>query len=1326
MSEVLQKILNKKTIIPTVSSEMIIKSPAQVEQLYSLPAKTHMAIGDTVAYQKKIISDLISKKHTFNGAVVGDYGDGKTSMLVYLWNVCQKNSILAIPPYQWGSFDEHISVINSWVKYKLKSYSYATTLIVDEIYTKYLTPSLENEAKRWSSTHGVDFDVALRIIQKSYEEGMLSLGFSPQRLMQYCAEITDLLTRETNFKGLLVITDELQQTITAINHTEVYNFLFNITNHLTGEKGNYGFMWGLPETTHADLSRVRSDILDRMDSNHAFIRLGQLYDNQFPCHLWDAYCISFELEKIKNDVVEEWTLLSIGQICNGNRRDLGNGPRSVISSFRAMANYFKSQNKPYRVFDFIDDCLNDRIVLGDKSDFKQKVNSLLSTPGLDEENKSVIALLSGFPEGIPEEVLVAYGFIEKLEKLIQITGGLGKVVVKDTNAYKLKVLRKSDSSDPDDTVLEEEVRRYYSGYSPDKMSQQAASEAFDDLLVTHLFPATTGSEITSWKLEHDEVDHQFKNHAFYFQGSFNKRFPSRTIRVITRLVGIGILSIPKIDQDKTHLGLNFVLWPNGKETDLPYVVKRENENSFTLNLDLRLNIEEINSPKLKDIVPVEKHSPLFFLGLITHLMNSDIPNNEKKELDHFVSVLAENIIFNLFHGEMLGEIEGTEIELNNQGELFVSDLVEQVCFESYGDYKTIMQGRTWKKKINTYINVLNTKSDSIGLMEKRGKAPVVYSEDKGKNKLKLSKLFNIGASAFEAYLSELDGLVDCNFSQAENSFSFMVHPLEAEIRELIDKSEEFEIIDGQRCKSLPIGSDFYRKFFQKGYLTEEVVKLIEIGELRNLFIKDKDSSYLYIKPENEDELRSFVYDQYEVLYHQIKPLLQNYTPGPFDTSVLDELKEEICLIESEEQSSVILKKIGKLKEEAEVFSESKINTIKINIKELVDDLTSKLDKLDKDAVNLKDNPDGSSTWRNELISIIINKKSELANLSINLKNSKSNLEEITPGEITDSSKTIDILNQLKNKFDELSSKIKNHYVAKFNILSEELKYLNKWTSLLKISDGVNDSLLRFQGVLSQYMFRERFDEFNKEIVREFQINQSATLENFDIYKDQMDVLKNDLSSKISNLRKEWEDLCEKYVSDIKFLTGSEPKWRLRWNEHPNVAYNDLYSSVSEIITTHVKTTKLHFDKLSGEISYTSQVLNHEKAVENKALVSRVSECVADLSDSRLSNLPESLRNEVEYIDILNSLTHINKELGAIRKEHSLIIKPIRVDDEYQKSFLGLLDQNTNKDLKGIIIEYQRSVENNINLTESRDKVLDILKDLFIKKQITIQVKRGKV
>ena len=117
--DALKKILKKDPIIHTFRPDEFVNDPEFIDEVYSLHAETHMSIGDTQVYFERLVNCLVNNKKTFVGGIVGDYGEGKTSSMVYLWKKCDEEKIFAIPPYVWFNFQDHFRVIYSWTKYNM-------------------------------------------------------------------------------------------------------------------------------------------------------------------------------------------------------------------------------------------------------------------------------------------------------------------------------------------------------------------------------------------------------------------------------------------------------------------------------------------------------------------------------------------------------------------------------------------------------------------------------------------------------------------------------------------------------------------------------------------------------------------------------------------------------------------------------------------------------------------------------------------------------------------------------------------------------------------------------------------------------------------------------------------------------------------------------------------------------------------------------------------------------------------------------------------------------------------------------------------------------
>ncbi len=715
------------------------------------------------------------------------------------------------------------------------------------------------------------------------------------------------------------------------------------------------------------------------------------------------------------------------------------------------------------------------------------------------------------------------------------------------------------------------------------------------------------------------------------------------------------------------------------------------------------------------------------MGLVDHLQLAEIPNDEKPELDHLISVLVENITYNLFSEDMLGEVTGLEIELDNQGEMLISDLLNEACMDFYPDYSTLITSKQWSRKLNNYKNVLKTEQSNIGLLEKRGRLPVLLSKEKSENKSRIAKLFNVGTSSFESALDDISSLASCNFNGNNNEFFFKINPLENFILHKIISSETKLSIDEQQCKAISENGELSTEIFGLGYLEEEFKEVLEIAEIRKLFFKDTNSGMLYVKPENKDELKDVVLDFFRKVHDQAVSISAKYSPGPFELSELEDLNESIKLIESGEQASQYTQKLKEYQSQCVHFSMGKISQLKIDLRQLEENLRSKLESLG--ALNSKESldlPPASIPWRDELYGISANLGSEATGLSSSLAQTCQRINTLTPGHIEEDEAAITKLLEVYKEYSTIKALIDGSLFPRHSVTVGKYKSFSKWKQSLITADKFNTEILKYNDLLGQYGYKEKLSVYNMKVKEGLTINQAQTLDNHELFKNELHDLKKDQDLKIENLKGDWVALAELHTKEMTKITGTEPNWRLRWSEHPKVSYHDLYEASSNEMICCVRALSNRFLQLVDDVLYTSQVLNHNRAVLNKSLDSRLQECLSSIAEIKNDNIRDLVESEEKFKELVHKVDKLNREYSSINKDHIQIIKPNKIEGPEEALFLDILDAGQSMDLKSLIITFQKECQEKIDLTSSRDTVLNTLKELFIKKQITLQVKRGKV
>ena len=119
MERLLKQLDSIKAIVDTFSPNQIVDKPRDVAHVYKLYADSYQPIHSVVTLKNQLI-DLIKAKNPVNGYLSADFGYGKTATLVYLWQVCQEEKILTIPPFKFKELADIITACYGWLKYNFQ------------------------------------------------------------------------------------------------------------------------------------------------------------------------------------------------------------------------------------------------------------------------------------------------------------------------------------------------------------------------------------------------------------------------------------------------------------------------------------------------------------------------------------------------------------------------------------------------------------------------------------------------------------------------------------------------------------------------------------------------------------------------------------------------------------------------------------------------------------------------------------------------------------------------------------------------------------------------------------------------------------------------------------------------------------------------------------------------------------------------------------------------------------------------------------------------------------------------------------------------------
>lgn len=366
---------------------------------------------------------------------------------------------------------------------------------------------------------------------------------------------------------------------------------------------------------------------------------------------------------------------------------------------------------------------------------------------------------------------------------------------------------------------------------------------------------------------------------------------------------------------------------------------------------------------------------------------------------------------------------------------------------------------------------------------------------------------------------------------------------------------------------------------------------------------------------------------------------------------------------------------------------------------------------------------GTSPWTEELLGIRENLSNDLNSINTKITALKATIESFPRIQPIENREVVQQFVYQKTRFEEKKRTWEDDIRPPLIQTEQKIKFLAYWADILKLRERFLKTYLKYTNVIDGTLKAE-LDTLDLKIKNQLTSNQNSTLENHEQYNLKFNELNRSLVQKVEGLKEQWIQTHKQYEMQLKSLLGKDPEWRLRW-ESPDQAYNDLYELVRKDCQRILQRLDDELKILNNDVLYTTEVLNHKKALQNKEVDTRLKNLQDKMEKMLGIEIESIIRSDEKFALFVKELGEANTEYSEINKDHRSIIKPTPVTDPKESLVLELLDKSENSDMKKIIIEYQNKVEG-ISLANSRDEVLQLIKELFIKKQVTIQVKKGKV
>ena len=300
----LTPILHKESILKTANARELAQAPQDVLARYEQYALTHVPLGDTTRQLNNLERVVVANKTCAVGTIVGPYGYGKTSTAVHLWSELRGKKIISIPPFLWTNLPELMDAVYHWIRFEFSLGPKAFLEPLDALYASFRQRHLEEMAGKL----GED------LMRELLDQGRLLLDIRPEDVVGFYGKACELC-EHAGFRGLAVFTDELQVTIAEYkpSRDQFFNDLFQIVKDILGLPGHWTLVLSMNDDTEAIISRLRADLLQRMQGSALYFRVKDVYNRrEYPAELWAAFEKRFGFDG--SAVVLPETLEAIGEV----------------------------------------------------------------------------------------------------------------------------------------------------------------------------------------------------------------------------------------------------------------------------------------------------------------------------------------------------------------------------------------------------------------------------------------------------------------------------------------------------------------------------------------------------------------------------------------------------------------------------------------------------------------------------------------------------------------------------------------------------------------------------------------------------------------------------------------------------------------------------------------------------------------------------------------------------------------------------------------------------------------------------------------------------
>lgn len=1271
MQRLWERIESLQPIISTVRAEDIRHQPEIVRNNYEFIASVFYPLESVKRDLRDRLVQRLREGKPVVGYVSADYGYGKTATMVWLWSECERQGIVAVPPFLFYDWDELLNATANWLEFRLKERRPDVAEKVADLLDRFRSKAIDELAEEYARRERIPFERAKRIIEDLLKQGRLTLTASSQ-IVEFLQEATGLAL-EGGFKGLIAFADEVQNFIDREDpHARIEQMRMFVHAFRTLDCP-VGLFWGLASRVEERLHEQAGDMMQRMQEYRAFLSLQEAYTRDFPKQLWEHLCKAYAPEA--HEIVDEAALEALGQICE--RKDLSNGPRTVVAAFRCVASRWRERRQRYTVWELADDYEHRHIVFeGAEQKITTTMRTLLNESPVrgNPEYQKAIRFLCMFPEGVHIKVAERYKVNKAIEELADTWGFLGTYIYQPKHDhYALAALGRTASVDPLTELLRRFRNRWWHEYA-EHIKTQTAKVAFIAFVLPEIFPKRSQGE-GKWNGHAKRVEEAIdlaarKVPEIVLEGTFDgtmMTFPERRVAVAVS-DDEQTLSRWRTTESDIDLTFRFLLRSQIADDVSSEVITTNGEPvvDFCLNLERHYDEYPSDLELFRDIMLPQNVTAKVLLNLAmfiwAELEQRTLSESDKNLLEtNLLRPAIRHAIALLFHDQM----RFVGMTVNGVGRTLVEQVFAQKCRELFPDYKPLLTTRQSENDLKRYERVLL--QNKLTRSEKQGQKSVIWAREE------LAKNLDISASQLDAVVSRLKelGLLKAREIQTPEGrkaeVTLTLHPLERKLKEWLEEfgREVTVTVGGRRRRVKEIGFDeLYQRARRWGAYRDEIEAALNLAQARGILERVDGKVRQAVVAEDPEVIRR----EAEELRELVEPLSSHF---PEDVRRFEkELDEIIALTRSEDEGQ---------HEKARYLLGQIQGTLKEFAVQKADGIARDAAKLESELRNIQNRLPAKEVERKIELSLRIAEmlEDQRRQLQKKLQRLSDDLGKFAEEarRVAQEAERIKQLDEMKDRLGRLET-----VAGQFKEVGEKAEktmwlvgslraYVDgfaQWKSLAGDADNLRTNLPDRYADL-----REQFDEWQGSVLEHFAENQQEALKDHERFRLGLDEIKRELAKRQQGERERFTKLKEDY--EKLFMAITEHKLNTPYDSSdPEGSYERLFDEVMERFRSA-------FDKLSELVQSDRSRVTFLKIIRQQN-VGELEREVSEL-DEQLNKVRQELTIEIvkafregdkRLLGLCEGLRQWVSRRGDFQRKVQNLDKPQGLDDGAEKALLELV------------------------------------------------------